>query len=340
MVGTPNKIPGLKYAPIEPPEPGQLPDSQIPGLSERIAEIAKEPWAKDDPVRMNAAIKAARQGANQRWTESQRELKLHTEETDAVSEAQKKKYLDRFSREVVPESEILADKSLKSDAQENLVAFQRSLAKGGDPDAATDRANWGKLMKRIIAPYGTEGKITTDTEIINEAIDKNISHASMNNLVAYLDKRKTEVGVTAKALKEKAYTLYKPLVEGPGGNMALADPDREARYGNFVLALDKLVDDTQKAGKVDPSTLFTQTDPNDQWSSPVAKLAKSYASPLRPSMGPPPPAAGAPKVFNSPEEVKAEIGKSITYDDALKIISTQFGKPRAAPMQAPPYNGP
>jgi hypothetical protein len=340
MVGTPNKIPGLRYAPIEPPEAGQLPDSQIPGLSERIAEIAKEPWAKDDPVRMNAAIKAARQGANQRWTESQRALKLHTEETNAVSEAQKKKYLDRFSREVVPESEILADKSLKSDAQENLIAFQRSLAKGGDPDAATDRANWGKLMKRIIAPYGTEGKITTDTEIINEAIDKNISHASMNNLVAYLDKRKTEVGVTAKALKEKAYTLYKPLVEGPGGNMALADPDREARYGNFVLALDKLVDDTQKAGKVDPSTLFTQTDPNDQWSSPVAKLAKSYASPLRPSMGPPPPAAGAPKVFNSPEEVKAEIGKSITYDDALKIISTQFGKPRAAPMQAPPYNGP
>jgi hypothetical protein len=113
MVGTPNKIPGLKYAPIEPPEPGQLPDSQIPGLSERIAEIAKEPWAKDDPVRMNAAIKAARQGANQRWTESQRALKLHTEETNAVSEAQKKKYLDRFSREVVPESEILADKILK-----------------------------------------------------------------------------------------------------------------------------------------------------------------------------------------------------------------------------------
>jgi hypothetical protein len=311
MVGTPNKIPGLKYAPIEPPEPGQLPDSQIPGLSERIAEIAKEPWAKDNPVRMNAAIKAARQGANQRWTESQRALTLHKQETDAASEAQKKKYIARFSTEVVPESEIQNDKILKSDAQENLIAFQKSLAKGGDPDPATDRANWGKLMKRIIAPYGTEGKITTDTEIINEAIDKNISHASMNNLISYLDKRKTEVGVTAKALKEKAYTLYKPLVEGPGGNMALADPDREARYGNFVLALDKLVDDTQKAGKVDPSTLFTQTDPNDQWSSPVAKLAKSYASPLRPSMGPPPPAAGAPKVFNSPEEVKAEIGKAL-----------------------------
>jgi hypothetical protein len=340
ILGTPNKIPGLKYAPIEPPEPGQLPDSQIPGLSERIAEIAKEPWAKDDPVRMNAAIKAARQGANQRWTESQRALSLHKQEIDAASEVQKKKYISRFSSEVVPESEIENDKILKSDAQENLIRLQRSLAKGGDPDVATDRANWGKLMKRIIAPYGTEGKITTDTEIINEAIDKNISHASMNNLVAYLDKRKTEVGVTAKALKEKAYTLYKPLVEGPGGNMALADPDREARYGNFVLALDKLVDDTQKAGKVDPSTLFTQTDPNDQWSSPVAKLAKSYASPLRPSMGPPPPAAGAPKVFKTPEEVKAEIGKSITYDDALKIISTQFGKPRAAPMQAPPYNGP
>jgi hypothetical protein len=78
MVGAPNRIPGLRYAPIEPPEPGQLPDAQIPGLSERIAEIAKEPWAKDDPVRMNAAIKAARQGANIRWTESQRQLRSCT----------------------------------------------------------------------------------------------------------------------------------------------------------------------------------------------------------------------------------------------------------------------
>jgi hypothetical protein len=96
MVGTPNKIPGLKYAPIEPPEPGQLPDSQIPGLSERIAEIAKEPWAKDDPVRMNAAIKAARQGANIRWTDSQRQLQLHREQMKAQGDAVDDSYMKRM----------------------------------------------------------------------------------------------------------------------------------------------------------------------------------------------------------------------------------------------------
>jgi hypothetical protein len=96
MIGTPNKIPGLKYAPIEPPDPGQLPDSQIPGLSERIAEIAKEPWAKDDPVRMNAAIKAARQGANIRWTDSQRELRLHQEQMKAQGDAVDDSYMKRM----------------------------------------------------------------------------------------------------------------------------------------------------------------------------------------------------------------------------------------------------
>lgn len=330
-------IPGMKLAPIPPPDPGELPDAQIPGLTEKIADLASQPWAKENPTRLLDAIKYARTQANAKWVESQRDLKLHQEQAKASSDAQQRKYFERFATESVPESEILKDKALLGPAIENTINFQRSLARGGDPDAAVDRDNWAKLVGRITAPYGTPDKITTIDPIVKAATDKQIGRASMHDLMTMVDKQKNEYGTTTQALKDKFVGLFKPLVEGPE-NMSAGDPLREVRYANFVLAVDKLVADNGKAGK-DPSALFTRTDPNDQFSSPIGKIAKEYAAPFRASMMPPPP--GTPKEYKTPEEVKAEVGKTLTYDQAVDILSTKFGKPKTPSVPvAPAYTGP
>lgn len=330
-------VPGMKLAPIPPPDPGELPDAQIPGLTEKIADLAAQPWAKENPTRLLDAIKYARTQANAKWVESQRELKLHQEKAKAVSDAQQRKYFERFATESVPESEILKDQALLGPAIENTINFQRSLARGGDPDAAVDRDNWAKLVGRITAPYGTPDKITTIDPIVKAATDKQIGRASMHDLMTMVDKQKNEYGTTTQALKDKFVGLFKPLVEGPE-NMSAGDPLREVRYANFVLAVDKLVADNGKAGK-DPSALFTRTDPNDQFSSPIGKIAKEYAAPFRASVMPPPP--GTPKEYKTPEEVKAEVGKTLTYDQAVEILSTKFGKPKTPSVPvAPAYTGP
>jgi hypothetical protein len=56
-------------------------------------------------------------------------------------------------------------------------------------------------------------------------------------------------------------------------------------------------------------------------------------------MMPPPP--GTPKEYKTPEEVKAEVGKTLTYDQAVDILSTKFGKPKTPSVPvAPAYTGP
>jgi hypothetical protein len=52
-----------------------------------------------------------------------------------------------------------------------------------------------------------------------------------------------------RLLRTSSYGLFKPLVEGPE-NMSATDPQREVRYANFVLAVDKLVADNGKAAKI------------------------------------------------------------------------------------------
>jgi hypothetical protein len=104
----------------------------------------------------------------------------------------------------VPETEIAADKSLTAAGAENMITFQRSLARGGDPDAATDRDNWAKLIGRITAPYGTPDKITTIDPIVKAATDKQIGRASMHDLMTHWwISQKNEYGTTTQALKDK-----------------------------------------------------------------------------------------------------------------------------------------
>lgn len=311
---------------LPPLDQGEVPDAQLPGMSEQLERLMKT-IPPDETERWNAAVKRARQVLNAQYSDSQRAFRLHQEEVKATSEATKSQYQERFSKESVPEAQILTDKRLTPEAQQNLVHFQRSLNKQ-DPDQVTDKANTMELFKRITAPYGDPTKITTDQPIWDAGINKQISRQSMDWLQSHLKNQQVAAGTNTTQLKNKFIELNKHVVEGDE-KLSIMDSERGIRMFNFVTTLDKMVEDQQKAGK-DPVELFTPKDPKDPFSSPAGQLLNmpQFQPPYRRQMAPATP-PGADDL-NSVEGIKAAIRNGhITYQQGLQQINKITGAPIA-----------
>jgi hypothetical protein len=261
MVGTPNKIPGLKYAPIEPPEPGQLPDAQIPGLSERIAEIAKEPWAKDDPVRMNAAIKAARQGANIRWTDSQRQLQLHREQMKAQGDAVDDSYMKRMypgSPNPPSVQEVQQDKRLDMhpDVKRKIISFMERENKQ-DPVAQVSKGNTMELYRRMTLPDGAEGKFANEQPIEQAYVGQQVTRQDHDWLIKEFRDQRSAGNESLKDLKNRMITAAKPAILGPyaAADERLIEPDAAIKLFGYTEAINSKIKEYQDAGK-NPADLF------------------------------------------------------------------------------------
>lgn len=324
MVAQPIKpLPKLNFALPEHENPTDLPDAAVPGMAEGLEKIMKNVPA-DNVLARQRAVQALRKQLNMDYQNQQRQLKLRREEVAATSEATKSQYMTKMPGQAFDESQINADTRMTTSDRENLVRYQRSLNQA-DPDPVKDKANWGKLLARITAPFGTEGKITSDQPIFDAMINKDIGRESGENLLKHLyDKRNGVLG-TAQANLEKAFTIFKPTILGPG-NLAVIDTERDGRFWNFEQAAKKMLSDHLTAGK-DPNELFVPTDPKNVYSSPIGKLAKQYEASTRVGATPPAPAAGgAPANFTTKEGVKAEIGRTLTLEQAKRILRERFGE--------------
>jgi hypothetical protein len=356
MVGTPNKIPGLKYAPIEPPDPGQLPDSQIPGLSERIAEIAKEPWAKDDPVRMNAAIKAARQGANIRWTDSQRQLQLHREQMKAQGDAVDDSYMKRMypgSPNPPSVQEVQQDKRLDMhpDVRRKIISFMERENKL-DPVAQVSKGNTMELYRRMTLDDGKEEKITTEKAFDQAYTAEQITRQDHDWLVKEFREQRSAGNESLKDLKNRMITAAKPAILGPyaAADERLIEPDAAIKLFGYTEAINSKIKEYQDAGK-NPADLFNTKNKDfvgsDEFIHPYASTlgerararARERDMGITPGGPPIPPPIGIPppdfsKVSNE-DLIMGINSKKIDADIGIKELERRGYGRRAAPPVAP-----
>jgi hypothetical protein len=356
MVGTPNKIPGLKYAPIEPPEPGQLPDAQIPGLSERIAEIAKEPWAKDDPVRMNAAIKAARQGANIRWTDSQRQLQLHREQMKAQGDAVDDSYMKRMypgSPNPPSVQEVQQDKRLDMhpDVKRKIISFMERENKQ-DPVAQVSKGNTMELYRRMTLPDGAEGKFANEQPIEQAYVGQQVTRQDHDWLIKEFREQRSAGNESLKDLKNRMITAAKPAILGPyaAADERLIEPDAAIKLFGYTEAINSKIKEYQDAGK-NPADLFNTKNKDfvgsDEFIHPYASTLGDQARararardmgitpggpPIPPPMGVPPPD------FSKIPDADLIMGinsKKFDADLGIKELERRGYGRRAAPPVAP-----
>lgn len=342
-------------------ESDELPDNMVPGMAQGLENIMNN-VPKDEVLLREMAVKELRKKLNQDYQAQQRQLRLHNEQVKTTSDLTQQEYMNRFAKEYVDRAKIETDDRLTADAKRTLVHYQMSIDKD-DPQPQVDKANWAEYLQRITAPYGTPGKILDQNEIIAGATgaDKKFGRASLENLLKHFHDQR-DASTNAVIPKQNQFiNAYKPFVEGPE-NYAAMDESREARFFNFVNALSGpqgLVEQYRKDNK-DPMSVFTLTDPKDQFSSPAGKLAKQFEAPYRAMFAPAPP-AGAPtavglltpdqqKRFMPPNpeklsaeqantisaEIKAAIGKEITGPQARELLMRLGLKPPKPPSPQPP----
>jgi hypothetical protein len=266
-------IKGLKLAPIPPPDPGELPDAQIPGLTERIADIASQPWAKDNPTRLLDAIKAARAGATARWTDAQRARTLANQEAKEISQKTEDQFQSRIypGSKNMPNEEEIAKAPMTPEAKRSVTGFLRRQEMA-DPPPGVSKTNTVNIMRRMDLPYGNPNKITEEREITEEYLNQKISQHDFAFAQTQFRNARTFDGERLAEVKKELLDAVTPQIMGVfhGEEGDLIDARAEQEFGtaprkqrlyNFHRYMNDKIKEYQQEKK-NPDDLFNPAKPD------------------------------------------------------------------------------
>lgn len=261
-------IPGMKLAPIPPPDPDEPPDASVPGLTEKIADLASQPWAKENPTRLLDAIKYARTQANARWTDSQRQLRLQNEQTKATSEATQDQYMKKLSNgEEISVRQIEGDSRMTPEHRREMVRFVERENKQ-DPASLVSKRNTVTLLNGIWS-----GKITEETPLKEAYLQGNVTYQDFEKTRREFRDQRNEGGEQMKdekkhlmdAVTNRILGPYAVDREGEAMDEVAASkegrPSAKMRVYNFIADMNTKIGAYEKAGK-NPRDLFKPDTPD------------------------------------------------------------------------------
>jgi hypothetical protein len=174
--GTPTVQPAVATKGVDelirtiPNEPGEVPDAQIPGLTERLQKALSNPEVQKDPRLADYVVKKARAEANMAWSQAQHARQADQQAQKATDEAILQQIQPRMqpgNPNPVTQQELASVlPKLSAEAQRTVIGFYHTAVKP-PPDAAMSAQN-----ERLLYGGITNGTIT-DLGPINNAYTSN-----------------------------------------------------------------------------------------------------------------------------------------------------------------------
>jgi hypothetical protein len=349
-VQTGGPVPGIRMA-LPALDEGQLPDAQVPGMTEALKRI-QENVPADDVVRRINAVKAARQALNAQYQDGQRALKLHNEQMKAQATLVQDDYLKRmYPGSPNPPSiqEVLTDNKLREhpEVKRTLVSFMERENKT-DPAALVSKQNTMQLFAKMNLPDGEAEKITTEDPFNQAYTSQQVTRPDRDWLVSQFRTQRSAGGETLKNLTTQMITAVKPTILGPlaAADERLIEPDNALKLYNFIHAVDEKKAEYAKAGK-NPVDLFNPKKPDfvgsDEFLRPyTADMAqrmrqqareRTFVGPPAPGEVPAPPVSTVPDITKIPDGdlIQGLNSRKIDYNEGVKELERRGYGHRPAP---------
>lgn len=278
-----------------PLEPGEVPDSEIPGLPDLIKEKLKDPRVANDPRMQEALIKKLRQEANIAYTNNQRQRQLAEYAQKAEIAKAENEYIARlFPKDGAPSTvtpqEIANDPRLATpESKTKMISWFERETKA-DPLKEVSRVNAMRLYSRMIADFGDPEKITTPEPIEKEFVEGKLTKEDFKWLREDVIKKRSETGDSLHNTRDDFLKGYEFAISKSNPLAGLLDPDGLIQFSRFKFFVDQEI---KRIGqeKKDPMNLFNPNSPEflgapaiiDKFRKPLDQSMKDIAGRFKPN---------------------------------------------------------
>jgi hypothetical protein len=307
----------LVNRPLPPREPEEIPDQQVPGLAQKIQDLAQK-IPVDDPDRFARAVKLLRQDANRDYADQQHQLKLKQEADKANDE---KLTLDYYRKLGTPggptTAQVLADTRFRTpEAVKNVVGFIERENKQ-DPAAEVSKNNTRNFYSRMTAPEDDPTKLRNMQEVHSAYTAGDITRQDHDWLISQNDKLAKEGDESFKEFKARKIRSVQNQILGtsaflPQGEQRPADL---ARMQDYLDAVDAKIEEYNGTNK-NKRDLFDPKKPGNV-------VDKEFLKEFAPKVGEAVRTGGALDL-STPDKVGAALrANRISYDAAVKALEAQ-----------------
>ena len=284
-----------------PLDPGQVMDSEIPGLRDQLKRLSDN-LHPDDYRAFNAGVKQIRQRENMLWSARQRSLAVEKqqvkEQQDAVA-AEWKNKIQPGSPNNPSYDMIEQDDRLKQPGWDKVKDdIYAKLTRSGeiDPASPVDKANQVDILKKMNLDWGDPEKITTQKQIDQRFYNRDITARTYENLSQQLQLRRTVEGQKIDPAIKELTKAKEGLIFGLNAltpdlraldamnaarNGAESANDRMVRFHHDLMAKISNYLDNKK----DPSVLFDPSNKVEYFGNP--ENMKKYQAPINQKPLPP-----------------------------------------------------
>lgn len=257
-------------------DPGEVPDTEVPGLTGQIQRVLKDPRAVKDGELTRAgerAIKDLRTQANAAFAAQQHQVRLQKQAENAKDEQISQQMLKRMKPDSpnYPTLGEILESELSPSKKMTMVGFFERQTRP-DPASKISARNQIEVFRRMQPDYDGEDKITSEKQINDGYLKGDYTDSAREKLIK--DFREIQTASAPEWEKRKRELLKHvapkivPAVIGLGMTDGLnADPAGAERVTNWQDAVADKIQEYKTAGK-NPALLFqpgTPDKPNPEY---------------------------------------------------------------------------
>jgi hypothetical protein len=254
--------------PLPPREDGQLPDAQVPGLVERIQDLATKlppPDTYENQRRWNSAVSLVRKDLNAAYSDQQHAHRLQVEQQKAIDDKLERDYTHKIFS---PAGTTLTATQIENEmnaagasaaATQRMIGFYERQTKP-DPASAVSAKNTSLLFDRINREWGDPTKVNDMTPVRQAFVNQEITKASYDFLEKQINDSKTVEGESLQKEKKRLFEMYKHSITKSNPLMGTFDDEGDIQFGRFERLVDQAVDQAKKENR-NPHDLFDDTKP-------------------------------------------------------------------------------
>jgi len=248
--------------------------------SEVIQHIMDDPYLRDRPQAMNAALTYANkvyesQSAN--YADMERQIHVQEQQKKMVSEDAENNYLKRIYAPPLnakPPSiqEIALDDRLSRESKDRLIKLQ------GDPGEKDDKtygSGFVKAFQMVHAPQGTPGRITDDNQLYDRlGPSGDLTMAGVEKLRGEINLKKSPEGAAESTMRQEFLRNARGQITGTDEGLHIKDPKGDELYLKFMAQALPAYEAGRRDGK-SPTQLLDPDSPDY-----VGKIIKNFKRPM------------------------------------------------------------
>lgn len=312
---------------------------------EVIQKILNDPYLRDRPQAMNAALSYANkvyesQTAN--YADMERQLHVQEQQKKLVSESAENDYLKQIyapalNAKPLNIQNIVLDDRLSREAKDRMIKLVKDP---GEKDDKTYGPAFVHSFQMVHAPEGTPGRITDPNQLFDQlGKDGGLTYAGVEKLRGEINLKATPEGSAEAEMKKDFLRNARGQITGSDEGLHIKDPKGDELYLKFNAQALPAYDAGRKAGK-SPAQLLDPDSPDY-----VGKIIKNFKRPMdqwfNDTIHDAAPAGGKPAfdlktVKTLDDLVSAYRAGNVTKQQADEMaMSNGWAKRKATPVSAP-----